>query len=51
MAIKTETLTIKVNPEEKEKIREAAAAADQTISKYLYNLIFKNKNITLDKIH
>lgn len=43
MAIKTETLTIKVSPEEKEKIKQAAANADQTVSKYLYNKIFKEE--------
>lgn len=40
MAIKTETLTIKVSPEEKEKIKVLAASADQTVSKYLYRLVF-----------
>lgn len=40
--MKTETLTIKVEPEEKEMIKALAAEADQTTSKYLYNLIFKN---------
>ena len=39
--MKSETLTIKVTPEEKEKIKALAAEADQTVSKYLYNLIFK----------
>lgn len=43
MAIKTETLTIKVSPEEKERIRKLAETADQTISKYLYNLVFKDR--------
>ena len=42
MALKTETLTIKVSPEEKEKIRALAAENDQTVSKYLYNLLIKN---------
>lgn len=39
---KTETLTIKVNPVEKEKIRRLAAEKDWTVSKYLYNLLIKN---------
>lgn len=43
MAIKTETLTIKVSPEEKEEIKALAAKADQTVSKYLYNLLIKEK--------
>ena len=38
---KTETLTIKVNPVEKEKIRRLAAEKDWTVSKYLYNLLIK----------
>lgn len=41
MAIKTETLTIKVSPEEKEKIKALAAKQDQTVSKYLYNKLIK----------
>lgn len=40
MATKTETLTIKVHPEEKEHIKKLAAAADMTVSKYLYQLLF-----------
>ena len=39
--MKSETLTIKVTPEEKEKIKALAAEADQTVSKYMYNLLFK----------
>ena len=45
MAIKTETLTIKVSPEEKEKIKELAEAADQTVSKYLYRILFGKGDI------
>lgn len=41
MATKTETLTIKVSPEEKEQIKLLAAEKDQTVSKYLYNKLFK----------
>lgn len=40
MAVKTETLTIKVSPEEKEMIKQLAEAADMTVSKYLYGQIF-----------
>lgn len=40
MAVKTETLTIKVSPEEKEIIKKLAEAADMTVSKYLYGQIF-----------
>lgn len=40
MAIKTETLTIKVSPEEKEKIKELAEKQDITVSKLLYRMIF-----------
>ena len=40
MEKKTETLTIKVSPTEKEMIKKYAATADQTVSKYLYRLIF-----------
>lgn len=42
MAVKTETLTIKVSQEEKEKIKAMAAANDQTVSKLLYNMLIKN---------
>jgi hypothetical protein len=44
LATKTETIAIKVAPEEKEKIKKLAAAADVTVSKYLYNIIFKGDN-------
>lgn len=37
---KTASISIKVTPEEKEKIRELAEKQDVTISKYLYRLIF-----------
>jgi len=42
MAVKTETLAIKVSPEEKEKIRRMAAEKDITVSKLLYKMIFNN---------
>lgn len=42
MSIKTETLTIKVNPEEKEIVKQLAADKDQTVSKFLYNMLIKN---------
>ena len=42
---KTASISIKVTPEEKEKIRELAEKQDVTISKYLYRLIFpKDEN-------
>lgn len=40
MALKTETVTIKVSPEEKQLIKEAAAKQDMTVSKYLYRILF-----------
>lgn len=43
--IKSETLTIRVTPEEKEQIRELAEMLDVTVSKLLYNLLFKDKVI------
>ena len=45
MATKIECVSIKVSPEEKERIKELAAAADQTVSKYLYNLIIKEMEL------
>ena len=44
MAIKTETVTIKVTPEEKRKIKEAAEDANLTVSKYLYSLLLKKED-------
>ena len=41
MATKTETLTIKVSPEEKEAVKKIAEEQDITVSKLLYKLIFK----------
>ena len=43
MATKTETLTIKVTPEEKEKIKRLAEKEDVTVSKYLYRMLFPKK--------
>lgn len=40
MATKTETIAIKVTPEEKETIKNEAAAADMTVSKFLHRLVF-----------
>lgn len=37
---KTESISFKVTPEEKQKIKELAEKQDVTISKYLYRLIF-----------
>ena len=42
MAVKTETLTIKVSPEEKEMVKRLAAEKDWTVSKWLYNTLIKN---------
>lgn len=41
MAVKTETLTIKVSPEEKELVKLLAAEKDWTVSKWLYNTLIK----------
>ena len=41
MAVKTETIAIKVSPEEKKYIQELAAKEDVTVSKLLYRMIFK----------
>ena len=38
---KTETIGIKVSPEEKERIQKLAAEKDWTVSKYLYNNLIK----------
>ena len=49
MAIKTETVTIKVTPEEKEQIKALAQTEDITVSKLLYRIIRKeifNNGIT-----
>ena len=40
-AVKTESVAIKVTPEEKAKIKALAEAADQTVSKWLYNKLIK----------
>lgn len=40
---KTETLTIKVSPEEKEKIKMLAAEKEWTVSKYLYKILFESE--------
>lgn len=40
---KTVTLTVKVNPEDKEAIKEQAEMLGLTVSKYLYILIFGEK--------
>ena len=41
MAVKTETLTIKVSPEEKELVKRLAAEKDWSVSKWLYNTLIK----------
>lgn len=42
MAVKTETLTIKVSETEKEMVKRLAAEKDWTVSKWLYNALIKN---------
>lgn len=49
MSIKTETVTIKVSPEEKEMIKKLAETADMTVSKYLYRQIFGGKKDGITK--
>jgi uncharacterized protein (DUF1778 family) len=43
MTVKTETVTIKVTPEEKELIKQEAEKLDMTVSKYLHRIIFKKE--------
>lgn len=42
MAVKTETLTVKVSPEVKEAVKRLAAEKDWTVSKWLYNTLVKH---------
>ena len=42
MATKTESVAIKVTPEEKQIIKNEAAAADVTVSKFLHRLVFSS---------
>ena len=44
MATKTETLTIKVSPEEKTVVQAMAQEQDITVSKLLYRLLIKELN-------
>ena len=44
MATKTETLAIKVTPEEKAVIKQLAEAKDMTVSKYLYRVLFPKES-------
>ena len=37
---KTETIGVKVTPAEKELIQKRAEAADVTVSKYIYRILF-----------
>lgn len=48
MAVKTVSVSIKISPEEKKMIQELAASKDVTVSKLLYNYLFKEQKI-LDK--
>jgi hypothetical protein len=42
MAVKTETLAIKVSPEEKELVQKLAQEKDITVSKLLYKMLIMN---------
>ena len=48
MAIKTQTLTIKVSPEDKELVKQLAAEEYQTVSSWLYERLIDN--LTTDKM-
>lgn len=41
MAIKTETISIRISPEEKEQIKMFAAAADMSVSSYAYEQLWR----------
>ena len=43
-SVKTETLAIKVTPEEKRKIKELADKQDVTVSKLLHRMIFPKED-------
>ena len=43
--IKAETITIRVTPEEKEEIKLIADQLDVTVSKLIYNFLFKEAKI------
>jgi hypothetical protein len=45
MAVKTETLTIKVDEATKERVKQLAAEKDWTVSKWLYNELIKHLEI------
>jgi predicted DNA binding CopG/RHH family protein len=42
MGLKTETITIRVTEEQKERIKQLAAEKDWTVSKLLYNMLIKS---------
>lgn len=42
MAAKTETLTIKVSPEVKERVKALAESQDISVSKLLYRMLIQN---------
>ena len=44
MPVKSETIAVRVSAEEKEKLKVDAAKQDLTVSKYIYNLIFKRRD-------
>ena len=41
---KTESISLKVTPEEKQKIKELAEKQDVTVSKYLYRILFPKED-------
>ena len=43
--IKAETLTVRVTPEEKEAIKVLAEQLDISVSKLIYNFLFKEQKI------
>lgn len=48
MAIKTEVISIKVSPEEKERIKQLAQEDDVSVSKLLYRILITSEKF-LDK--
>lgn len=44
MAVKSETIAIRVSAEEKKKMQELAAKEDITVSKLLYRMLFKKED-------
>ena len=42
--LKTETVSIRLTPEEKEYLQELAETADMSVSKLLHKMIFEKEN-------